>query len=190
MGGGTGTYRCRPTRRIVRVTRHITSRFSGWRAVRSARAGRLCCRLRYAELKDAATAVTRAEEWLDTVAATRNDNADGTGSLRALELLALRRRAFVQIARDYNRRIARYSELAAPGQISAGRLTGMLIKFQRIDDRNASGLPAPPRSRQSSSESPPRTFVEDRSARRESGSPRVPCAKKSVQPASANIAAA
>ncbi len=73
--------------------------------------------LRYAELKDAAIAVTRAEEWKDGVAQAQNANSDGTGSLRALELLALRRRAFVQIARDYNRRIARYSELATPGQV-------------------------------------------------------------------------
>ena len=75
--------------------------------------------------------------------------------------MALRRRAFVQIARDYNRRIARYSELATPGQISAERLTGMLIKSTRFDDGHAVGLAGPPRNRQSSSEtSPPRTFAE------------------------------
>jgi hypothetical protein len=82
--------------------------------------------LRYAELKGAAAAVTRAEEWLNSVA--RNEASDGTGTLRALEFLALRRRAFVQIARDYNRRIARYAELASPGEIGADRLIGMLIK--------------------------------------------------------------
>jgi hypothetical protein len=116
--------------------------------------------LRYAELKDAAAAVTRAEGWLDTVAAARNDNSDGTGSLRALELLALRRRAFVQIARDYNRRIARYSELASPGQISANRLTGMLINSSTSTTATKPGSSAPPGNRRSSGESsPPRTFV-------------------------------
>lgn len=81
--------------------------------------------MRYAELTDAAQTIERAEEFLAAVAAQRG--GDGTGTLRALELLALRRRAFVQIARDYNRRIARYTELAAPGQIDTARLIGMLI---------------------------------------------------------------
>ena len=77
-------------------------------------------------MKDAAAAVTRAEEWLTSSERPRAD-ADGTGTLRALELLALHRRAFVQIARDYNRRIARYVELATPGEIGSERLIGMLI---------------------------------------------------------------
>jgi hypothetical protein len=80
--------------------------------------------LRYAELKSAAAAVIRAEDWLTNV---RRADADGTGSLRALELLALHRRAFVQIARDYNRRIARYVELATPGEIGSERLVARLI---------------------------------------------------------------
>ena len=112
--------------------------------------------LRYVELRDASAAVTRAEEWVDSVA--RSD-ADGTGTLRSLELLALRRRAFVQIARDYNRRIARYSELATPGQVSAGRLTGMLIKSTASATATRPASPAPPMNRQSNSE-PPRTFAE------------------------------
>ncbi len=114
--------------------------------------------LRYAELKDAAAAVTRAEGRLDTAAAAQNGNADGMQA--ALELLALRRRAFVQIARDYNRRIARYSELAAPGQISASRLTSMLISSVDSTTATKSALPTPPFNRRSSSESPPRTFVD------------------------------
>ena len=83
--------------------------------------------LRYAELKDAAAAVTRAEDWLTSVENVRRADSDGTGSIRALELLALHRRAFVQIARDYNRRIARYVELATPGEIDSERLIGRLI---------------------------------------------------------------
>jgi hypothetical protein len=98
--------------------------------------------LRYEELSEAAGAVARAEEWLDTVAARRSDNSDGTGMLRALELLALRRRAFVQIARDYNRRIARYAELAAPREIAPDVLVGMLIKTDRRAE--TAGREAPP----------------------------------------------
>ncbi len=98
--------------------------------------------LRYEELKDAATAVTRAEDWL-----TAQRSADETALLRALELLALRRRAFVQIARDYNRRIARYAELAAPGEIDSGRLIGMLIESRApaTATRSSSAAPAPDR---------------------------------------------
>ncbi len=116
--------------------------------------------LRYAELKGAATAVTRAEEWLGIVA--RNDKGDGSGTLRALELWALRRRAFVQIARDYNRRIARYAELAAPGEISAERLIGMLIKSEHTSTATRSSSPAAPGDWQSSAAGTPlRTFVDD-----------------------------
>jgi hypothetical protein len=118
--------------------------------------------LRYAELKDAAAAVTRAEEWLNLVAAARSDISDTTGTLRALELLALRRRAFVQIARDYNRRIARYSELATPGQIDAGRLIGMLIKRDTPSTAIRPLTPTAPPNRQSQSQIglPPGTFAE------------------------------
>jgi len=115
--------------------------------------------LRYAELKDAATAVTRAEEWLNNVA--RSDS-DGTSTLRALELLALRRRAFVQIARDYNRRIARYTELSTPGEIGAERLIGMLIKQGNTSTSTRTSAPAPPPGRQSRKavDAPPQTFAD------------------------------
>ena len=46
----------------------------------------------------------------------------------ALELLALNRRAFVQIAKDYNLQISRYTRLATPGDIDTGRLVAMLIR--------------------------------------------------------------
>jgi hypothetical protein len=119
--------------------------------------------LRYEELKDSATAVARAQDWLDGIAAQRSEASDGTGTLRALELLALRRRAFIQIARDYNRRIARYTELASPGEIGADRLLSMLIK-QEGSDSTATRInsPAPPSNRQSQTKSTeaPRTFAE------------------------------
>jgi hypothetical protein len=116
--------------------------------------------LRYAELKDATRAVTRAEDWLDAVA--RNEKGDGTGTLRALEFAALRRRAFIQIARDYNRRIARYTELSTPGEIGAERLVGMLIKIESSPTAGRPNLPGSASGRQSrkSTEVPPQTFAE------------------------------
>jgi hypothetical protein len=114
--------------------------------------------MRYAELDDAAIGVTRDEEWLKGVIA-HNQNSDAAGNLRALELLALKRRAFVQIARDYNRRIARYSELATPGQITPDRLIGMLIRRPN-STATRSAAPAPPTGQSSSVEtSPQRTFA-------------------------------
>jgi hypothetical protein len=102
--------------------------------------------------------VVRAEAWLDWVASQRSSASDGTGAVRALELLALRRRAFVQIARDYNRRIARYAELAAPGEIDPRQLIGMLIKLDDTMDTASRGID----DRQSQAEpKAPRTFVAD-----------------------------
>jgi hypothetical protein len=114
--------------------------------------------LRFTELQDAAVAVTRSEQYLDTVAAR---GGDGTDSLSALKLLALQRRAFVQIARDYNDRIARYAEIASPGQLSAGRLTGMLINTGAAATATKAASPAPPARRQSSNTAspPPPTFA-------------------------------
>jgi hypothetical protein len=116
---------------------------------------------RYAELKDAAIAVTRAHGWVDEAA--QRDSGEGIETLRALELLALRRRAFVQIARDYNRRIARYTELSTPGDIEAERLVGMLIKVSVPPTATRPALPAGTNGRQSRStiSAPPRTFASD-----------------------------
>jgi hypothetical protein len=114
---------------------------------------------RYSELKDAATAVTRAQSWIGEV--VRNDSGEGIETLRALELLALRRRAFVQIARDYNRRISRYTELSTPGEIGAERLVGMLIKVSAPPTATRPSLPSGTNGRQSrsSTSAPPRTFA-------------------------------
>lgn len=115
--------------------------------------------LRYAELKHVATAVKRAEEWLAAV--SQKNTGDGVGTLRALEFLALQRRAFVQIGRDYNRRIARYAELASPGEIGPDRLIGMLIK---TDNSSTATRPASSdeyrRQSSNTSQRPPRTFAE------------------------------
>jgi hypothetical protein len=113
--------------------------------------------LRYEELRDAGSAVTRAEQFSEQVAR----NGDATGTLRALEFLALRRRAFVQIARDYNRRIARYSELASPGQVSPERLTGMLILSPASATATKAGATMPPvNQRSGNGATPPSTYIE------------------------------
>ncbi len=114
--------------------------------------------LRYKELQMAAENVQKSEQLVDRFANGQGNFADG---LNSLELLARNRRAFVQIARDYNRRIARYSELASPGEIGAVRLTSMLIKTDAPATATKPSLPAPPRDRRSSTEAAqPKTFAE------------------------------
>lgn len=113
---------------------------------------------RYSELKDASAAVTRAQDWLNTAAA--RDGSDGVETVRALELLALRRRAFVQIARDYNRRIARYTELSTPGDVASERLIGMLIKSSRTATATRSSAPVPYNRQSQAAPSLPKTFDE------------------------------
>lgn len=84
--------------------------------------------LRLAELQDAADDLAESEDWVERV---RNDQASrstGEGVIRALKLNALTRRAFVQLARDYNQQISRYTQLAAPELVDTGRLVAMLIR--------------------------------------------------------------
>jgi hypothetical protein len=139
--------------------------------------------LRYAELKDYAAAVVQTRAALDAVAAR---DSDGAATIRALELLALQRRAFVQLARDYNRRIARYAELSTPGEIGADRLIGLLIKRDNTPTATRPSLPSGTNGRQSNnSESTPlRTFAADEGW--ESASQSVARIRdESVQPAAA-----
>lgn len=82
--------------------------------------------LRLAELQDGADAVSRSQKWFDRVVA--QGGSDETGIVRALELNALNRRAFVMLARDYNLQISRYTQLFAPERIDTGRLVAMLIR--------------------------------------------------------------
>ena len=114
--------------------------------------------LRHAELLDAADNVASAEDWFKAVAA-RQVNDQGEGAVKALELLALNRRAFVQITRDYNKRITRYTELARPGNLRTERLVAMLIKTDTNMASRAS-QPVVPASGQRSEVSPPSTFRE------------------------------
>lgn len=118
--------------------------------------------LRFEELKSAASAVARAELSLSTVG-QGGLAGDETSALRAAELLALRRRAFVQIVCDYNRRIARYSELATPGEIGTERLVSMLIKSQHAPStatRSSSTLPPFERQSRSLNGAPLQTYAE------------------------------
>jgi len=112
--------------------------------------------LRHAELLDAASGVSEAEEYFDQVVRQAGGAADAQNVVNALQLLALNRRAFVQIARDYNRRITRYTELAKPGDLRTERLVAMLIKTTNLATRSNSQS-GPPSDRRSDI-SPPATF--------------------------------
>lgn len=111
--------------------------------------------MRYAELLNAAVLVGEAEDWFEEVA-RRADRDQGAGVVKALELLALNRRAFVQIARDYNKRITRYTELARPGELRTERLVAMLIKTNAVASRTSQ--PVSPGLRTRSQAIPPATF--------------------------------
>jgi hypothetical protein len=113
--------------------------------------------LRYNELKVAAALVGDSEQYLNTFASSRSNDVDG--GLKALHLLGLQRRAFVQIARDYNRRIARYAELASPAPLTAERLTGMLIKMP-VSTATRPASSAPSLNRQTNRTAPPPTYAE------------------------------
>jgi hypothetical protein len=101
--------------------------FAGRSSVEAAQLHELIA-LRQMELQNACDAVNRTDARLRSLSAAPNSLPDEATLLRSLELIALERRAFVQIARDYNRRIARYVELARPGQIASEQLIGMLIR--------------------------------------------------------------
>jgi hypothetical protein len=84
--------------------------------------------LRYNELRGQAQAVADAEAARAAVRERLNPNGEGAELLQAQDLLALRRRTFVNTARDYNQEIAAYTELAAPADVPAERLVAMMIR--------------------------------------------------------------
>jgi len=96
---------------------------------------------RHAELLVAAQRVTTAEDWLTSVAAGPATAESAEAMVRAMELLALSRRAFVQLAKDYNRRIGHYTALSRPGELPTTRLVAMLI----LTNSTASRSPIAPR---------------------------------------------
>jgi hypothetical protein len=142
--------------------------------------------LRYAELKESAAAIVRTQEWVTRVA--RGESGDGSDTLRALELFALQRRAFVQIARDYNRRIARYAELSTPGEIGAEGLVRMLIRRDNLPTATRPTLPSGTNGRQSNSRSAtPQTFAEEGWESASQTVSRANTRDESVEPASAEF---
>ncbi|QDU56490.1 hypothetical protein [Aeoliella mucimassa] len=114
--------------------------------------------LRHAELIYAAEGVAEAEDWYVTVA-SRPANDQGEGIVKSLKLLAYSRRAFVQITRDYNKRITRYTELARPGNLRSERLVAMLIKTE-LTTASRSAAPQLPADNRRSETSPQPTFRE------------------------------
>lgn len=81
---------------------------------------------RFAEMNAAANSVERSVEWLGRV--ERDPQVTTDGVVRSLELLALNRRAFVQLVKDYNRRINRYTQLSRPDKVEINRLVAMLVE--------------------------------------------------------------
>lgn len=79
------------------------------------------------ELRNDTARVSADQEALQAASQRRDPQSDGSELLQAYELFSLRRREFVRDARNYNVQIARYTELATPGQVGTGRLVAMLI---------------------------------------------------------------
>jgi hypothetical protein len=82
----------------------------------------------YAELAAETRQVAESLDWLAFVVEKRDPATDGVGVLRAYELMTVRRRAFIDAARNYNDQIALYAELATPEQVAPERLVAMLIR--------------------------------------------------------------
>jgi hypothetical protein len=119
--------------------------------------------LRYAGLRSQAQAIAEAVDWRSRVRDGLNPNADGAELLQAQDLLALRRRAFVETARNYNQEIAAYTELAAPANVAADRLVAMMIRtsttnqtpWSRSDVEQASAIEPIPQTQPDMSVLPP-----------------------------------
>lgn len=101
--------------------------------------------LRYRELQTQAGDEAAARAWLSHVSQTRNPATGGEGLLRAYDLLSLKRRAFLFTVRDYNHKIAAYTDLATPERLAVPRLVAMHIQstsannaWERPDIRRAS----------------------------------------------------
>lgn len=84
--------------------------------------------MHYKSLVDQARLIVEAEDWLLFVSENRDTANDGLGLLRAYDLVALRRRAFIDAVAEYNQHIAEYAELAAPEEVRPERLVSMLIR--------------------------------------------------------------
>lgn len=105
----------------------------------------------YAEMAAETRQVAEAHDFVTLVAEHRDPANDGTGLLRAYELMSVRRRAFIDLARQYNDQIAEYAGLAAPPQVEADRLVAMLI---RVSNPGAAAAPAAGVQQASAAEDP------------------------------------
>lgn len=93
--------------------------------------------LTYAALAEQAGAIARSTADWERVAA-RGASLEADGVLASFELLALRRRDFLNTVREYNLQIAEYTQLATPELVASDRLVAMLISSRK--------LAAPPQS--------------------------------------------
>lgn len=119
-------------------------------------------------LLDKTAAMVSDQQWLQAVDQQRNPESDGTLLLKTYQLVSLRRRAFINAINLYNKTIARYSELASPGEVGADRLVAMLIGKRPSDNdpRQDSAFTRTsaeePLDSQEEPQSPPKTFVEEK----------------------------
>ncbi len=95
--------------------------------------------MHYKTLVDQARLIAEAGEWLLFVSENRDTANDGLGLLRAYDLVALRRRAFVDAVAEYNQDIAEYAELAAPDEVRPERLVSMLIRVSNTTGGDSAG---------------------------------------------------
>ena len=84
--------------------------------------------LRHKQLNTASAEITAAGQWHRLVSQQRGAQSDDRLLLKAYEQLALQRREFVAWVYQYNENITRYTELAVPQNVGAGRLVAMLIQ--------------------------------------------------------------
>ncbi len=121
----------------------------------------------YQDLRTQAAAMTADQQWLQTVDRQRDPRSDGTVLLKTYELLSLRRRTFINSVSHYNTSIARYTELATPGEVGAGRLVAMLIgappvgNTLRSDSEVTRTSAQEPIDAQNNPRTIPRTFAEE-----------------------------
>lgn len=122
------------------------------------------------DLSSQAAALAADQQWLQTVDRQRSPQSDGTVLLKTYELVILRRLAFISSAFQYNTSIARYAELASPGEVGAERLVAMLIGVRpdtnrpRIDSEVTRTSAEEPVDIQNNLETTPKTFTDEKRA--------------------------
>jgi hypothetical protein len=116
------------------------------------------------ELRNQTASVEADRLWLQSVSQQRDPQSDGNLLLKAYELLTLRRREFVRGVSAYNIQIARYTQMASPGQVETDRLVAMLIETTPTNGGNSAitrTSAEEPIDSESPQRIPPRTFAEE-----------------------------